>query len=172
MPNMKAIISAHNKKILRDKPEANADIDAYGCSCRNKIECPLDGHCKIDNIIYKAEVTIQPDDGGAAEQHTYIGSTSLEFKKRFYGHTRSFMCEDETGQTALSRFVRKLKKSGKEYTLKWSVVKQSKQASKNIKFCSLCNLERKEIAFAVKKNLLNRRNELVTRCPHNRNLFF
>ena len=172
MPSMKTIISAHNKKILREEPKIPTNIEAFGCSCRDKSDCPLDGHCKVSNIIYKAVVTTQPEGGNAPEQHTYIGSTSLEFKKRWYGHTRSFSSEGETGQTALSRFVRKLQNSSKSYALKWSVLRQSRQACKSIKFCSLCNLERKEIAFAEKRNLLNRRNELVTRCPHNRNLFF
>ncbi len=170
LPNVKDIISAHNKKILRD---ADATPRTSGCNCRNKNECPLDGHCLADNIIYKAVVSTKKDGSDEdIENFSYIGSTSLTFKKRFYSHKSSFSKEDLAGSTELSKFIWSLKRKSKPFTLKWEIINKSRQSRKNINFCTLCNLERLAIAFAKKKNLLNRRNELIARCPHNRKLFF
>ena len=53
-PNMKQIISGHNKKILSqhtDKPQPRA------CSCPKNTTCPLEGKCLSKNLIYHATVT-------------------------------------------------------------------------------------------------------------------
>ena len=55
MPNLKAKITNHNKAILANPCRANND-EINKCNCRNKSECPLDGHCLTNNVIYQATV--------------------------------------------------------------------------------------------------------------------
>ena len=102
----------------------------------------------------------------------YIGSTSQTFKKRYYQHVASFKNKNLANSTTLSRFIHKLKEKTIDYNIKWSIIYQSHQSTKNLKFCSLCNLEKLAIALAKRSTLLNNRNELVARCMHNISKYF
>ena len=52
MNNMARIIKRHNKSVtskLRDqKPK---------CNCRKKEDCPMEGNCQVNNVVYKCDVT-------------------------------------------------------------------------------------------------------------------
>ena len=51
MNNMSKIIKGHNKKVTskpRDQPPK--------CNCRKKAECPMEGNCKINDVVYKCNV--------------------------------------------------------------------------------------------------------------------
>ena len=75
--------------------------------------------------------------------------------------------------TELSKHIWKLKNSNKEFTIKWKILRKINNAGNTIKrICQTCNLEKMEIALAKKRNLLNKRNELVTKCPHKTHLYF
>ena len=83
MPNMAAIISRHNKKLLSNKAESACITPP--CNCRNKTSCPLKGTCtcRESSIIYKAALK-----SGNVEKH-YYGCSETEFKTRFYNHKAS-----------------------------------------------------------------------------------
>ena len=83
--NMKSIISSHNAKLLNsNEQEPTREGKMCNCQRRNKHKCPLDNDCKNQtDVIYHAKVL----DGN--EQKEYVGS-SVNFKKRWYGHTESF----------------------------------------------------------------------------------
>ena len=49
--------------------------------------------------------------------------------------------------------------------LDWSILDQAKPDSPVSKKCMLCHTEKYHIIFST-KNLLNKRNELVTKCRH------
>ena len=51
MKNIGSIISAHNRNVL------NPIVQSYGCSCRVKNSCPLNGECPTPKIIYRADVS-------------------------------------------------------------------------------------------------------------------
>ena len=102
----------------------------------------------------------------------YIGSTCNSFKKRYYGHKASFEKPDLEKSTQLARYIWKIKRKKLDYKIKWTIVKKSRQKIPNIKFCQICNLERISIAMADKLTLLNSRNELITKCPHNKKLYY
>ena len=54
MDNLKTIISSHYKNV------SNSTVKATRmCNCRNKNNCPLEGYCLTDKIVYKAEVKIE-----------------------------------------------------------------------------------------------------------------
>ena len=53
MGNMTNVIRRHNSKI--QKPTATTPEKK--CTCRKKDDCPLDGACLTNNLVYKAVVT-------------------------------------------------------------------------------------------------------------------
>ena len=163
LPNIKAILNSHNRKIIDGEPEPEAKT----CNCRRANECPLNGNCLVKNVIYKAEVATTEN---SSENKIYIGSTSRKFKRRFDEHKSSFNNSNKSSK--LAKHIRKLKKNETKHNIKWKVINKSAQTTPNIKFCVLCNLERIEIDRARGRNLLNTRNELVTQCPHNARLYF
>ena len=68
--------------------------------------------------------------------------------------------------TKLSRFIHKTKNDNIDWKkIKWEIVHRTNQ-NRLGKICTLCNLERLEIAFADNKKLLNLRSELVGKCRH------
>ena len=95
-PNLKSIISAHNKRILETPP---AD-DQQTCSCPRsaKATCPLDGNCLTRNIVYKATVTAE-----SAPTMNYIGLASTTFKERLGYHTLTFNHERYEHGSELSK---------------------------------------------------------------------
>ena len=75
--NMGRIIKSHNKK-LTSQPKN----EILPCNCQN--DCPLDGNCRVSNVVYKctASVPNEPD-------KTYIGLTATTFKERYRNHISS-----------------------------------------------------------------------------------
>ena len=55
MNNISSTLSTHNKNIL------NPEQTSFGCNCRNKDNCPLDGECLTRNIIYRVDITTDND---------------------------------------------------------------------------------------------------------------
>ena len=55
LPNVKNMISSHNKKLLT-KP---TNLSSRTCNCNNKQDCPLEGKCLQSNLIYQANITTE-----------------------------------------------------------------------------------------------------------------
>ena len=53
MENVRSIINSHNKKLSTKKVNNEDPL----CKCDTKEECPLDGKCCTESIVYKCEVT-------------------------------------------------------------------------------------------------------------------
>ena len=158
-PNVKAIISGHNKKLL-GKEAINPDL----CNCRNKTQCPVDNKCKSENVIYEATVSSENND-----DMIYIGSTKRPFKNRLYEHRASFPKPNKikpANCTRLTNYIWKLHEKNINYKISWKIIKQIRCKFKPNYMCTLCNLERLYIANANRRKILNKRNELVTQCPH------
>ena len=79
MPNMKSIISSHNKHVLSNSTTQQPDT----CNCRKKPDCPLEGKCLQTNVIYQATVTTE------ITTETYVG-LATNFKERYRIHQTSF----------------------------------------------------------------------------------
>ena len=96
MPNMAAIISSHNKKLLNSN-QVELQNNILKCNCRSKPNCPLNGGCRERSVISKATITsVNPP------KH-YIGCTENEFKTRFYNHTQSLKHREKRNATELSK---------------------------------------------------------------------
>ena len=91
MPNFKAEISRHNKKVMKNEEEP---LPEPGCNCRDN-PCPLPTkNCKTDHVIYRATLTDENQN-----VNTYTGLSANTFKKRYDGHKFSFKKREENSTT-------------------------------------------------------------------------
>ena len=112
MPNMKSIISSHNKA-LSDHHQSQTQTSDKECNCRKKDQCPLDGKCLTQNVVYQATVTTQtPSD-------SYVG-LATNFKERYRNHTASFRHQSKRNETELSKHIWAHKDNNKRFTIKCS----------------------------------------------------
>ena len=95
----------------------------------------------------------------------YIGLTENTFKDRFYKHRNSFKYGNKRNTTELSNFVWENKHERTNTNLEWDVLDKASAYNPESKRCRLCLTDKYLIIFS-KLNLLNSRNELVTKCRH------
>ena len=58
MPSVKQIIDGHNKAILKKAQVTTPQRDeGKKCNCRKKEDCPLNGECMVDEVVYQATAT-------------------------------------------------------------------------------------------------------------------
>jgi hypothetical protein len=164
MPNMKSIIASHNRSLLNKQHNENSTDIRKKCNCRVKHQCPLNGNCLINNIIYQATVTRQ--DSG--EDNTYIGLTENSFKTRYTNHTSTFRHNKYRNSTELSKYIWSLKDASVPYNISWRVVRECPSYSNKTKRCQLCLYEKYMIIFHPESSTLNKRNELASSCRHRR----
>ena len=165
MPNMKTIISTHNKKILSQDTATPGPTQQQErtCNCRKKPECPLEGKCLQANVVYQASVTTE------ATNESYVG-LATNFKDRYRNHMTSFRHANRRNETELSKYIWTLKDARKPFRVQWKVLATCKPYDNVSKKCNLCL---KEKFFIICRNdlcTLNKRNELASSCPH-RNRF-
>ena len=149
------MIIGHNKNILNEQERPSP------CNCRDKTSCLLKGNCQHKNFVYSFKVST-PD----LKQNYphYIGLAEHTFKDRLYKHNNSFKYKSkETQQNFLISYGVKRKKFNVD--LDWSSLDKAKPYSPASKKCMLCLTEKYHIIFST-KNLLNKHNELVTKCRH------
>ena len=166
LPNMKRIIQSHNKKISKIPNNPNNNRK---CNCRQKNSCPLNGNCLAQNVIYKATITT---DSRTSTTKEYIGSTCNQFKTRYNNHKASFKKHNPKNSTELSKFILNLKAKNVKYNIKWEILHQVQNNIQSLNFCQVCNLEKYAIATAEKQKTLNKRNEIISKCSHNRSRYF
>ncbi|KAJ8033377.1 hypothetical protein HOLleu_23596 [Holothuria leucospilota] len=157
MPNMKSIVDAHNKKILKAQMPAP---ETDPCNCRAKQDCPLDGKCKATSIVYQA--TVKSDN----YEETYVGLTEGNFKLRLANHQQSFNKERYRNQTELSKHIWTLKDRNKDFEISWRILSRASSFSNVSKRCNLCTMEKFFIICHPEMASLNKRSELVSTCRH------
>ena len=160
MPNINNVITSHNRKIINQK---NQTEEKKSCNCRQKSQCPMDGKCLVEDIVYKAKVETQHVSAA------YIGIASGQFKTRFNNHTKSFRNKKYEKETELSKYIWSLKRSNTNYQIKWSISKRSNTIKRRSGTCNLCLDEKVEIMrqrTVVSEKSLNKRSELISTCRH------
>ena len=120
MPNMAAVIRQHNKATINNvsKPPTSPGCHATypkRCNCRTKGNCPMDGNCQVQSVVYRATVET------ADCRRDYTGLTALTFKERFNGHQYSMRHRSHRNSTALSKYVWSLKDKNTDFNIRWSV---------------------------------------------------
>ena len=100
---MSSFMSFHNKELLNSRTG-----DIKPCHCRNKDECPLNGQCLAQDIVYKCivSISINPD-------KIYLGTAERDFEKR-HNHTKSFRQKRYSKETTLSKYIWEIKKDYNE----------------------------------------------------------
>ena len=160
MTNIAAIISAHNKQVLKPK------IESYSCNCRDRGSCLMENQCLTTQIVYRADVSKNKDN----ETKFYYGLTETSFKKRYGNHKRSFIHEQHKNDTELSKYIWDLTSSHKVPTIKWCIVRKIHGNAKS-DFCKLCLTEKYFILNNLEDNkLLNKKSEFVNKCRHQKKL--
>lgn len=160
MPNIGAVISSHNKKILGESSE----LERGTCNCQRRYRgnCPLNGECLSTNVLYEAEVSsTEPD----SPIEPYVGITEPEFKTRLNNHNKEFNNEQYANATQLSKKVWEIKRKGFDFSVKWRILKQLPGYNPVNKKCLLCIGEKMEI-LERSDHLLNKRSELISKCRH------
>ena len=70
------------------------------CNCRKKHECPLDGKCRAEYIVYKCVASVD-----RYHNKVYLGTAEGDFKQRFCNHGMSLNKEGHSTDTTLSKYV-------------------------------------------------------------------
>ena len=166
MPNFGSIINSNNKKII------NSNIPKQPpptCNCRLKSSCPLNGNCMQSSLVYICKA----DTPNIIENHPYyIGLTENNFKDRFHKHKNLFKYESKRNATELSNFLWENKQTSTETNLViCDILDKARAYRPKTKRCLLCLTEKYHIMFS-KLNLLNSRNELLTKCRYENKINF
>ena len=159
--NIQQIIKKHNKHIMNQPQSTHTTIP---CNCRNNTQCPLQGSCNTQSVIYKATVTTPRLD----TKKTYIGLTEGPWKQRYSQHKSSFNNRKYEQNTTLSKFFwNEKRQTGTEPTVSWSISKPIPAYNNISKRCLLCLTEKLSIiTFKDQTQLLNKRSELLSKCRH------
>ena len=72
MNNVSLIINQHHKNVSNMEEK-----QTYSCNCRNKNKCPLNGNCKVQNVIYTC--TVSPTQ---IFKHVYLGIAEGYWKQQ------------------------------------------------------------------------------------------
>ena len=80
-------------------------------------------------------------------------------------HKNSFKHENKANSTELSKYVWELKKKGTTPIISWEIIDHARPYNNGSKVCHLCSTEKFHI-ITSKRNLLNKRTELVSTCRH------
>ena len=163
LPNMSSIISSHNKKVLNTKQSTSLQKT---CNCRRNNECPLNGKCLVNSIIYKCHVKSSENDEGVH----YIGLTEKSFKERWYSHKHDFRTHNKRNSTELSKHIWKLKDDGTQPITLWEIIDQAPSYRAGSKTCNLCLTEKFHIITSELK-LVNKRSELISKCRHSNKFY-
>ena len=100
------------------------------------------------------------------KKETYIGLTDNQFKYRYNNHTSSFRIENPKQSTALSKYIWKLERAKKQWTIKWKIIDKGQPYSPASNKCNLCTKEKYYIICKPHMATLNNRNELASECRH------
>ena len=133
MPNLKAKIDGHNKKILETTLPQKTKL----CNCLKKENCRMRGACLTENILYYARIIC---DDETYKPKLYKGIIETTFKKRYPNYKKSFNVEKSKNDTKLSA----------EY---WKMAnkKLHPRISRSIKGCNTTPIQ-KDIVCVCPKN--------------------
>ena len=108
MNNVSQIIKQHNRNVSNKKEK-----QTNPCNCRNKNECPLNGNCKVQNVIYKCTVSATQ----TFKQRVYLGIAEGNQKQRLYNYRQSFKDKKHKNDAVLSSYLLDLKENHNQIQL-------------------------------------------------------
>lgn len=138
------------------------------CNCRIKNNCPFNGKCWTEGIVYCAEAESGDDNAMA-----YVGFTEDQFnKKRCYNHRSSFRIPKRNFCTSLAKHYCGFREIHyRSPAIEWSILRKLKNRRLDGISCRLWQVEKLAIAnYKDVAEILNERTEVVTKCRHRRKL--
>ena len=117
--NVGNIIKPHNSKVL-SKTNDNKNSK---CNCRSEPNCPLNGECLTQCLIYKATSTT------SSSSFAYYGTSEGEFKTGYNNHTKSFRHRECMNETESSKHMWNLKDLGLDNNLSWEIHKRPRHTN-------------------------------------------
>ena len=156
-PNMKMIITGHNKSLLTKAPDNDA---VKTCNCRGVCPLPDNGDCRRSAVVYKA--TVKSDN----DTKFYIGSSETDIKLRLGNHKHSFNDTKLRNTTRLSTYIHALKDNNRQFEIKWDIEDKATPYTCGSRYCNLCLTEKYRILCSDPTTTLNARNEIAGRCRH------
>ena len=87
---------------------------------------------------------------------------AVKDKTEILNHKKSFTNDKYEKETELSKHVCNLKKSNKQYSISWSIIKRAAAFAPGMSRCNLCIEEK----LCIMQNLLNNRSEIFAKCRH------
>ena len=117
----------------------------------------------LKDILYLAHITSDLPNYVTKE---YKGICATTWKELFGNHKKAFRNEDYEIDPALSREVWRLKRKECKYSITWQKDRNFPSYIPGCMKCSLCMNEKLEIALYNEGNLLNKHNEIISRCHH------
>ena len=154
--NISSIISSHSRNIL--SPEQQS----FGCTCRVKNECPLNGESQTPSVIYPADLIYDSND----EEKFYFGLVNTTFKERYRNHVRDYKHEKYENSTELAKYIWQLKRDNISFSVKWTIITKV-YGSPNPLLCKLCLTEKLWIINLINGgNMLNKSSELLSSWRH------
>ena len=157
--NIKSFVSGHNKKIINESTES----EARTCNCPRNTPCPLNGKCLSRNTVYAGTITSDIPNYGSRE---YAGLCEPEWKSRQYNHTLSFN-HREYAKCEIAKEIWRIKDQNGNYNVTWRIVGHAPAYNPTTKICKLCLSEKLYINEHLDE-LLNKRDELISKCMHTR----
>ncbi|GFR84580.1 inositol hexakisphosphate and diphosphoinositol-pentakisphosphate kinase 2 [Elysia marginata] len=166
LPNIKQIITTHNKKVLQasQNNEESKNNPGKQCNCRKKQDCPVEGECLKENVIYQAIV----EEKETKTTETYIGLTQNTFKTRYNLHLSTFRLSHKRKSTSLSDYIWKIKDRNNSFKITWKILTQTKRVQAGNDRCDLCTTEKLFIFTNKHASSLNIKTEILNKCPHKR----
>ena len=142
---------------IRLPPVANTNKHLRMQLQKKKDQCPLDGKCLTQNVVYQATFTTQ------TSSDSYKG-LARNFKECYRNHTASFQHQNKTNETELFKHIWTLKDNNKCFTIKWRI-KLCRPYSNISHKCNLCLFEKFVIICKTSLCTLTKRNKLASGCP-------
>ena len=159
MPSMERRIKRMNVKKLRIEDKNETELE---CKCRK--DCPMEGKCKDKEIVYRAEIKSKEGDNEIVKK--YVGLTATPFIERYRNHVYSFNKPQMKNATELSKYIWKIKEEGRNYEIKWEIIRRAKAYKPGGKYCNLCTSEAIAIVGEDVRQCLNSRSEILKQCRH------
>ena len=111
MKNMKNLIRQHNVRVLKNQEHS----EKRSCNCRVNDNCPFDGKCLRECIVYQANVVTNN------ECKEYFETAEGELKFCHNNYIMSFRHKKCVNDTELSKYLWKLKEENTDYNLHCSI---------------------------------------------------
>ena len=154
--NISQKIISHNNEIINEFHNRvnnnNINSKKIECNCKSRSDCPMNGLCNLDNVVYQAIIYPKED---INDRKSYTGVSSTNWKIRYGNHKFSFSHEHQKIKLHYLNIIGDWKIKG---YIQWSILKRSNTSKSFDSRCNLC-LEKKMniLLFPEPKKLLNKR---------------